>query len=92
MKTLKLFATLRDLAGQKTIDVPFTHGQTVRKLVEDITQINPALGAEILDENGDLSGAVHILVHGRNCEWLNGLDTTIKETDIVTLVPPVAGG
>ncbi len=33
-KTLKLFATLRDIAKAKTIDIPFREGQTVRELVE----------------------------------------------------------
>jgi len=93
MKTLKLFATLRDIAGAKEITVPFEDGQTVRQLIQTITEVQPELGCKILDETGDeLSGLVHVMVHGRNIHWLDGLDTTIAEDDIVVLMPPSAGG
>lgn len=92
MKKLKLFATLRDLAGTKEISVPFADGQTVRQLVQDIRDACPELGDYMVDEHGELNGLVHILVHGRHVQWLDGMDTTIKETDIVTLIPPTAGG
>lgn len=91
-KTLKLFATLRDLTGCKTIDVPFYEGQTVRQLIETIGEVKPELQHEIINENGDLTGLVHIMVHGRNIEWLDGLDTIIKERDQIVLMPPSAGG
>ncbi len=92
MKTLKLFSTLRQLVGSKEMAVPFEEGQTVRQLIETIQEINPALGAEIWDANGELTGLVHILVHGRNIMWLQGLDTTIGADDILVLMPPTAGG
>ena len=41
---------------------------------------------------GELTGLVHILVHGRNIQWLQGLDTPICEQDILTFLPPSAGG
>lgn len=91
-KTIKLFATLRDLTGKKTLTVPFEDGQTVHQLLADIATIEPKLHGEILNDSGELTGLVHILVHGRNIEWLNGLDTVIREKDIVTLLPPSAGG
>ncbi len=92
MKRLKLFATLRDLAGAKEIFVPFDHGQSARELIEAIKVVNPALGSQILDSAGNMTGVVHILVEGRNIEWLKGLDTMIREKDEVILIPPVAGG
>ena len=92
MKTLKLFATLRDLAGARELTVPFKDGQTVRDLVRSINKANPVLGEEMLTVDGELTGTVHILVHGRNIIWLQGLDTLIRESDIVVLIPPAAGG
>jgi sulfur-carrier protein len=91
-KTIKLLATLRDLTGKKTITVPFEDGQTVRKLLDDLTNIEPNLKNEIINENGEMTGLVHILVHGRNIEWLQGLDTPMREQDIITFLPPSAGG
>ena len=91
-KTLKLFATLRDVAGAKELSVTFEDGQTVRQLVSSIQMALPTVGDLILNEDGTLSGAVQIFVHGRNVVWLNGLDTTIRDEDIITLIPPSAGG
>lgn len=92
MINVKLFATLRDIAGEKAIDVPFEYGGTARDLVAAIEQVNPPLGREILDANGELTGTVHILVHGRNIVWLDDLDTVIEEGQDIDLVPPTAGG
>lgn len=92
-KTIKLFATLRDITGgKKTLEVPFEEGQTVRQLISDLSAMEPTLHNEIVDEHGEMTGLVHVLVHGRNIDWLNGLDTIIKESDQVVLLPPSAGG
>lgn len=91
-KTLKLFATLRDLVGAKTIDVPFEDGQTVRQLIDNIRTLHPELAAEIVTDTGELTGAVHILVHGRHVHWGDGLDTVIEAGQQVVLMPPTAGG
>lgn len=92
MKTLKLFATLRDIAGKKEMAVPFQDGDTVRTLLKGVEVQCPELAHEILDDKGELTGLVHILVHGRHIHWGDGLDTVIRESDRVVLMPPTAGG
>lgn len=91
MKNLKLFATLRDVVGAPSISVPFEEG-TVRDLISAIRQVNPVLAAKIVDDQGELTGLVHIFVEGRNIDWLQGLDTPIRPADDLFLIPPVAGG
>lgn len=92
VKKVRLFATLRDVAGCKEIEVPFEDGQTVRTFISTIQEMMPALGEEIITPDGELTGQVHVMVHGRNIHWLNGLDTTISERDELVLMPPSAGG
>ena len=92
MKKLKLFATLRDVVGAKEISVPFEDDQTVRDLMQAINDIHPVLGEQILTDDGQLTGLVQVLVHGRNISWLQGLDTHVGRDDIVILLPPSAGG
>lgn len=92
MKTIKLFATLRDIAGVREIHVPFREGETVRDLLTDVTNAHPTLGAAIITPNGELTGLVHILVHGRHIQWLEGLDTVIRSEDQLVFLPPSAGG
>lgn len=92
MKKIRLFATVRDIAGSRTLAIPFKDGDTVHDMIQSIDLVCPALGAKLLDENGQLSSLVHIYVRGRNVEWLAGLDTPVAEQDDVFLVPPMAGG
>ncbi len=92
VKTIKLNATLRDIVGQKKIEVPFRHGQTVRELLGDVHELEPALYDAIIDENGELTGMVHILVHGRNITWLQGMETIIEDHHQIVFMPPSAGG
>ena len=74
MRTIKLFATLRDFVGAREISVQAENNGTVRDLLTAIHAVNPKLADKILNERGQLSGAVHIFVNGRNIEWLQGLD------------------
>lgn len=92
MKTIKLFATLRDLAKTKEISVDVKHGQTVAEMIELIRADYPELAEEIINDKGEMTGLVHVLVHGRHIQWLDGLNTPIKESDIIVLMPPSAGG
>lgn len=92
MKTIRLFATVRELVGSKRLSVPFEDGDTVRTLVQHINAACPELGAKLVDADGGLSSLIHIYVRGRNVEWLDGLDTVVSAADDVFIVPPMAGG
>jgi molybdopterin synthase sulfur carrier subunit len=83
---------VRDLAGAKSLAVPFDDGCTARELIQAIDRANPQIAAQLLDEEGGLSNLIHIYVRGRNIEYLQGLDTVIEAGDDVLLVPPMAGG
>lgn len=91
-KKIKLFATLRDIAKTRELTVEIRDGQTVAELIDSIREQKPELAAEIVNEDGELTGLVHILVHGRHIQWLDGLDTKIRTSDILVLMPPSAGG
>jgi molybdopterin synthase sulfur carrier subunit len=92
MTTVKLFATLRDIAGASEIEVPFDRGGTARELIDAVESVSPGLAEKIVTPEGELTGAVHIFVGGRNVEWIDGLDTMIEDGEKVFLVPPAAGG
>lgn len=91
-KRIKLFATLRDIAKTKEITIDFHDGQTVGQIIETISQHHPELAREIVNEQGELTGLVHILVHGRHIQWLDGLNTPVRDSDELVLMPPSAGG
>ena len=92
MKTVKLLAMLRDLAGANELEVPLTEGDTVRDLIEAVSAACPALRAKLVTAEGDLSSAAQIMVNGRNVKWMQGVDTPIAATDELCLLPMVGGG
>lgn len=90
---INFFATLRQITGQKTVEFEIPEGTAVMDLVEIVVTRFPPMRAELLDENGQLYRHVHVFVNGRDAPYLeNGLETTIKPTDVVNIFPAVGGG
>jgi molybdopterin synthase sulfur carrier subunit len=89
--TLKAFANLRELLG-KELTVPVSAGETIRGLLYVAGSRHPAFVAQVLDGGGHLRPYVNILRNGRNIRFLNDLETTLAEGDVVAIFPPVAGG
>jgi sulfur-carrier protein len=87
------YATLRDITGQKTVDIDIPEYSTVRQLVDAIVTRFPPLRDKLLQQNGDLWGHVHVFVNGRDAPFLNDqMETVIKPTDTISIFPAVGGG
>ncbi|MFQ5615188.1 MAG: ubiquitin-like small modifier protein 1 [Anaerolineales bacterium] len=90
---VNFYATLRPIAGQKTIAFDLGTGATVRELVEAVVTRFPKMRRELLDERGELYGHVHVFVNGRDAPYLeNAVDTPIKLGDKIDIFPAVGGG
>lgn len=90
---VNFYATLRQVVGQKSIEVELSPGSTVQDLIAEMIRRHPALERELLDENGNLYQHVHIFVNGRDAPFLDqGLDTEIGLEDVVGVFPAVGGG
>ena len=91
-RTVKLFATLREMAGANELTVTLEDGATVRHLVDAVGAVCPQIREEALEQDGQLSGAVQIMINGRHVKWLDGLETKIAAKDELILMPLVGGG
>lgn len=89
---VKFLATLYDLTGVLKTEVEVPDGITVRELIDHLGKRFERLKSEVLDEKGELKPMFNVLVNGRAVEWLNGLDTKLKDGDEVVFIPPAAGG
>lgn len=89
---VKIFATLRQLVGAKEIEVGLEVGDTVGSVVARLVAGYPALGEHILDDDGNLEAHINVFVNGRSIRFLDGLDTSLNESDALAIFPPVAGG
>ena len=87
------YATLRQIVGGKTIEIPVEDGATVRQLLDEMISHYPALGLELLNEDGMLHGHVHLFVNGRDTPFLkDGMDTVLNLDDTISVFPAVGGG
>ena len=89
---VKIFATLRQYAGKKEVEVPLDAGDTVGNVMVKLTAEYPALGQQILDGDGNLQSSIIVLLNGRNIKFLDGLESTLQESDRIALLPLVGGG
>jgi len=89
---VKLYASLRQVAGIKMLDVDFQLGITIRDVLIDLTQHYPILVKFIWKNQGELSELVHVFINGENIRHLAGLDTLLNAEDHVDIFPPLVGG
>jgi sulfur-carrier protein len=66
-------------------------GKTVRELFEDLSKRLPALGTRVYG-NGEIRAFVNVYVDGEDVRTRDGLDTPVRETSTVILLPAMAGG
>ena len=90
---INFYATLRQVAGAKTIEISPANGATVRRLVAEIVERYPAMREHLLNEHGELSQHVHVMVNGRDLPFLEeGKETLLSTGDTLDIFPAVGGG
>jgi len=91
--TVKYYAMLSNLMGirEDSLDV---REPTVKGVIEDMTRKHGQKFLEYLidSKTGDLRYGLMILVNNKSIHYLNGLNTRLKEGDVVAFIPAVAGG
>ena len=90
MSTVFIPSVLRaNVGGAKSLDLP---GDSIRAVVDALVERHPALGSQLLTENGDLNRFVNVYVNGQDVRYLAGLETPVAPADEVRLLPAMAGG
>jgi molybdopterin converting factor small subunit len=90
MPTLRIPAPLRAYTGGKTeIDV---EGKTVAEALDSLVAAHPALRQHVFDGRGELRPFVNLFLNSEDVRHLNGLETSLAESDRLMIVPSIAGG
>ena len=89
---VKFFATFREFTNRKEEDI--TAPSDIWALLCDLSKrYGAAFEAKLISPDGsEIHCDTIILVNGRNIHHLDGKDTKLKETDVVSVFPVVAGG
>ncbi len=89
---VNFYATLRPLAGGKTVNFDLGEGATVRDLLRAVSERFPAIGELIWTEAGELGDYIKVFVDGREIRHLQVLETPVRPGAEVDIFPPAAGG
>jgi adenylyltransferase/sulfurtransferase len=90
MPQLKIPTPLRQYAGgNAAVDV---HGAKIADALADLTAQHPNLKQHLFNEAGELRPFVNLFVNEDDIRYLNGVETPISESDLLRIIPSIAGG
>jgi len=67
-------------------------GGTIGEVLASLTEQYPAIESQIFSGTGELNRYVNIYLNDEDVRVLDGLETAVKETDTVVILPAMAGG
>jgi molybdopterin synthase sulfur carrier subunit len=87
---LRIPTPLRSVANGQ--DRAAVDGETLKAVFDALDDQYPGIKERICDEDGELRHFVNVYLNGEDVRYLQGLETSTKSGDEVSIVPAVAGG
>ena len=90
MPTVKVPPILRQhTGGDSEVDAA---GSTVGEVLHALADAHPDTKSQLFSDDGDLNRYVNVYLNDEDVRVLEGLDTAVKDTDTVVILPAMAGG
>jgi sulfur-carrier protein len=87
---VRLPTVLREHAGgQPSVKA---NGSTVGEVFDDLVRQFPLLSGQVITDEGTLHKFVNVYRNDEDVRFLDKLDTTVSDADVITILPAVAGG
>ena len=87
---VRLPTVLRENAGgQSSITA---NGSTLGEVFEDLVRQFPRLDGQLVTEEGTLHRFVNVYRNDEDVRFLEHLDTKVSDSDVISILPAVAGG
>ena len=90
MATIRIPTPLRKLT--QGADEVQAQGANVGELIANLEASYPGIKARICDDNGAVRRFVNIFANDEDIRFLQNLDTPVKDSDEISIVPAIAGG
>jgi molybdopterin synthase sulfur carrier subunit len=88
--TLKIPPVLRSsTGGESQVDA---EGSTVGGALNALAEAHPATKSQLFAEDGSLNRYVNVYLNDEDVRVLDGLDTPVKDSDTLVILPAMAGG
>ncbi len=90
MPTIRIPTPLRPFTGGNP--AVLVAGETVGAALQDLAVRYPDLRKHLYAESGELRPFVNVFLSEENVRFLGGVSTPVKDTDVLRIVPSMAGG
>ena len=94
--SIRFFTSLREIVGEKeeTLKIPDGETITVGTALKTLAQrFGKPFIEYVYDPNsGEVRSFLQFLVNGKSATTQNGLQTELKDGDVLAILPPVGGG
>ena len=88
--TIRIPAPLR--SATKGADEVSVSGGTVREALKALGEQHEDIISRLLDDNGDVRNFINVYLNEDNIRTLDGIDTSVPNGAVISIVPAVAGG
>jgi molybdopterin synthase sulfur carrier subunit len=90
MATIRIPPVLRPkTGGNSEVDAA---GGNVGEVLRALTAAHPDTSAQLFDAEGELNRYVNVYLNDEDVRVLDGLETSVKDSDSVVILPAMAGG
>ena len=86
---VRVTSVLQRVVGAKMVQ---TEGNTIAEVLEQINAQHPGFREQITMADGSLHRFVNIYVNDEDIRYMQSLETPVKEGDVVSILPALAGG
>ncbi len=89
---VKFLATIRGITVEPSTELLCNPRDTARTLMRELVKKYGQKFEQVTLEGTNLKPEIKIIINGRDIDYLNGLDTQLKDGDVIVIIPPIAGG
>jgi sulfur-carrier protein len=90
MATVRIPPVLRpSVGGEREVNAD---GSTVGEILESLATAHPETRGQLFGGDGELNRYVNVYLNDEDVRVLDGLGTSVTETDTLVILPAMAGG
>jgi molybdopterin synthase sulfur carrier subunit len=90
MPKIKIPPVLRaSVGGEREVDAA---GENVREVLQGLVSAHPATETQLFSGDGELNRYVNVYLNDEDVRVLDGLDTAVGASDVLVILPAMAGG
>ena len=90
MAKVRIPTPLRKLTGG--LEEVAANGKTIGELLVDLENRYPGIKERLCEESGQVRRFVNIFQNDEDIRFLSNLETPVKDSDEISIIPAIAGG